>query len=59
MKGGKDDNLKLCPHCKSIHIKENWRLAGTVYDCLKCKYHGPIVLEMSAEEYRRMKKNGK
>ncbi len=51
--------IKLCPKCKQPKLKSainvsGW-LAPDMYECMNCKYIGPLFIEIEPEELDKIK----
>jgi len=47
--------VQVCPFCRSDRMSLHLGgYLGKMYRCGNCGYVGPVVIEMSAEEYRRL-----
>jgi len=50
--------IKLCPKCKKPQLKNATNVSGwlapSLYECLNCKYIGPLFIEVDSNEYERM-----
>ena len=47
--------LQICPFCKSRNISLYLGgYLGRLYKCGACNYVGPIVIEISEEDYRKL-----
>ncbi|MEM3096946.1 MAG: TFIIB-type zinc ribbon-containing protein [Nitrososphaerota archaeon] len=47
--------MEICPICKRAQLTLHLGgYLGKVYRCSNCDYVGPVVIEMAAEDYRRM-----
>jgi len=45
----------ICPFCKSNNISLYLGgYLGKLYKCASCNYVGPLIIEISEEDYRRL-----
>ena len=51
--------FRICPECYSTNIKEDWKLKGTLYECLDCLYRGVIVIDVPLSTIKKLKKKKK
>ena len=51
--------LKLCPKCKEPRLKNAMNVSGwlapDLYECTNCKYTGALYIQVTLEEYKRLK----
>ncbi|HIQ29883.1 MAG TPA: TFIIB-type zinc ribbon-containing protein [Candidatus Caldiarchaeum subterraneum] len=46
---------QICPFCKSRNISLYLGgYLGKLYKCGSCNYVGPVIIEMSEEDYRKL-----